>query len=90
MHGSRNFLQRGPGSADRRKKNLWQRFYYFLFDFNPQLIFSYTEFFLRKTIILKGSSSDRGSSWGPTFPKGGGPTFFKGKWGSTLISIETL
>ena len=25
-----------------------------------------------KTLILKGSSSDRGSSWGPTFSKGGG------------------
>ena len=52
-------------------------FYYFLFDFSPpQLIFSYTEFFLRKTIILNGSSSDRGSSWGPTFSKGGDVQLF--------------
>ena len=37
-------------------------------------------FFLRKTIILTGSSSDRGSSWGPTFSKGGGVSnFFPGE-----------
>ena len=36
--------------------------------------------FLRKTIILKGSSSDRGSSLDPTFTKGGRVSnFFPGE-----------
>ena len=44
MHGSRNFVKGGPGSADR-KKTFDNVFYYFLFDISPQLIFSYTEFY---------------------------------------------
>ena len=92
MHGSRNFRQ---GSADRKKNTFDNVFIIFYLTLVLNLFSVILSFFLRKTIILKGSSSDRGSSCGPTFSKGGGgggggPTFFQGKWGSTLISIETL
>ena len=93
MHGSRNFRQ-GGSRLSRYKKtfdNVFNIFYLTL----VLNLFSVILSFLRKTIILKGSRSDRGSSWGPTFSKRGGgggcvQLFYQGKWSSTLISIETL
>ena len=71
MYGSRNFRQGWVVRAqpDRKKTfdNVFINFYLTL----VLNLYSVIMSFLRKTIILKGSSSDRGSSWGPTFTKGG-------------------
>ena len=78
MHGSRNFRQGGPGSADRKKNTFDNVFIIFYLTLVLNLFSVMLSFFKE---ILKGSSSDRGSSWGPTFSMGGGPTFSRGSGG---------
>ena len=83
MHGYRNF-RLGVSRLSQQKipfDNVFIIFYLTL----VLNLFSVILSFFRKAILLKGSS------WGPTFSKGGvSNSFFQGKWGSTLISIETL
>ena len=74
MHRSQNFRQGGGGGvqAQPTEKPFDNVFIIFYLTLVLNLFSVILSFFLRKTIILKGSSSDRGSSWGPTFSKGGG------------------
>ena len=60
MHGSRNFRQGGRGSADSIKP--FDNVFIIIYLTLVLNLFSVILSFLRKTIILKGSSSDRGSS----------------------------
>ena len=71
----KEFSSRGVQAQPTEKKtfdNVFISFYLTLVLHLFSVILSY----LRKTITLKGSSSDRGSSWRPTFSKGGMSHFF--------------
>ena len=70
MYGSRNFRQ--GGSRPSRQKKTFDNLFIIFYLILVLNLFSVILSFLRKTIILKGSSSDPGSSLGRTFSKGGG------------------